>query len=156
MSWLARKKGRRGLGVGLSMMGAGVATGSAWLGGHLSFRKGVGVDQTVFESLPTEWTAVFDESRLENGKLTQASLNGVSIAIVRTGGRVHAMLDRCSHRGCSLHEGRFEGNTITCPCHGSSFRLDGSIVKGPATSPQPSLDVRITSGRVEIRGPVLQ
>ena len=156
MSWLARKKGRRGLGVGLSMMGAGVATGSAWLGGHLSFRKGVGVDQTVFESLPTEWTAVIDESRLENGKLTQASLDGVSIAIVRTGGRVHAMLDRCSHRGCSLHEGKFEGNTITCPCHGSSFRLDGTIVKGPATSPQPSLDVRITSGRVEIRGPILQ
>ena len=133
------------------MMGVGVATGSAWLGGHLSFRKGVGVDQTVFESLPTEWTAVIDESRLENGKLAQASVDGVSIAIVRTGGRVHAMLDRCSHRGCSLHEGTFEGNTITCPCHGSSFRLDGTIVKGPATSPQPSLDVRITSGCVQIR-----
>ncbi|MDQ3661630.1 MAG: Rieske (2Fe-2S) protein, partial [Actinomycetota bacterium] len=69
---------------------------------------------------------------------------------------VNAMLDRCSHKGCSLHEGKFERNTITCPCHGSSFRLDGTIVKGPATSPQPSLDVRITSGRVEIRGPVTQ
>jgi nitrite reductase/ring-hydroxylating ferredoxin subunit/uncharacterized membrane protein len=151
MSWLARRRGRRGLGIGLSMMGAAFATASAWLGGHLSFGRGVGVNQTVFESIPTEWTAITEESHLEEGKLEQASVDGVSIAIVKTRDRIYAMLDRCSHRGCSLHEGKFDGTTITCPCHGSSFRLDGTIVKGPATSPQPSFDVRVTSGRVEIR-----
>jgi nitrite reductase/ring-hydroxylating ferredoxin subunit/uncharacterized membrane protein len=151
LSWLARKRGRRGLGVGLSVMGATVATASAWLGGHLSFGKGVGVNQTAFESLPQDWTPVIEENLLEDGKLGHASVDGVSITLVRTGDRIHAMLDRCSHRGCSLHQGRFDGNTITCPCHGSSFRLDGSIVKGPATSPQPSFDVRVANGRVEIR-----
>jgi nitrite reductase/ring-hydroxylating ferredoxin subunit/uncharacterized membrane protein len=153
MSWLARKTGRRRLGVGLSMMGATVATASAWLGGHLSLGRGVGVNQTAFESMPTEWTPIIDENQLEEGKLTHASVDGVAIAIVKTGGRVHAMLDRCSHRGCSLHEGDFDGNTITCPCHGSTFRLDGTIVKGPATSPQPSFDVRVANGRVEINAP---
>jgi nitrite reductase/ring-hydroxylating ferredoxin subunit/uncharacterized membrane protein len=153
MSWLARKTGRRRLGVGLSMMGATVATAAAWLGGHLSLGRGVGVNQTAFESMPTEWTPIIDENQLEEGKLTHASVDGVAIAIVKTGGRVHAMLDRCSHRGCSLHEGDFDGNTITCPCHGSTFRLDGTIVKGPATSPQPSFDVRVANGRIEINAP---
>lgn len=156
MSWLARKRGRRGLGLGLSMMGGAVATASAWLGGHLSLGLGVGVNQTVFESLPSEWTPIIEEDRLQEGKLQHASVDGVSIAVVKSRDRIHAMVDRCSHRGCSLHEGKFDGTTITCPCHGSSFRLDGTIVKGPATSPQPSFDVRVTSGRVEIRSSGMQ
>jgi nitrite reductase/ring-hydroxylating ferredoxin subunit/uncharacterized membrane protein len=151
MSWLARKRGRRGLGVGLSMMGAAVATASAWLGGHLSLGRGVGVNQTAFESLPPDWTPIIEEERLEEGRLQHASADGVSVAIVKTRDRIHAIADRCSHRGCPLHQGQFDGTTITCPCHGSSFRLDGTIVKGPATSPQPSFDVRVTNGRVEIR-----
>jgi nitrite reductase/ring-hydroxylating ferredoxin subunit len=33
-----------------------------------------------------------------------------------------------------------------------AFRLDdGSIVKGPATAPQPVLDVRIENGEVQVR-----
>jgi nitrite reductase/ring-hydroxylating ferredoxin subunit/uncharacterized membrane protein len=153
MSWLARKRGRRGLGVGLSMVGMTAATASAWLGGHLSFGRGVGVDQTVFESLPTEWTDIIDENQLADGKLTPATVNGVSIAVVKSSGQIHAMLDRCSHRGCSLHEGDFDGSTITCPCHGSAFRLDGSVAKGPAAYPQPSLEVRVRDGRVEVSSP---
>jgi len=33
----------------LSWLGAGIATGSAYLGGHLSFGQGVGVNQTAFQ-----------------------------------------------------------------------------------------------------------
>ena len=56
-----------------------------------------------------------------------------------------------SHRGCSLHEGQLHDDTVTCPCHGSTFRLDGSVAKGPATAPQPTFDVRTSEGKVEIR-----
>ena len=34
---------------------------------------------------------------------------------------------------------------------GRTFRLDGSIVKGPATSPQPSFDARTHEGKIQIR-----
>ena len=85
------------------------------------------------------------------GKLTHA--DGLAVLLVRKGDRVHALADRCSHRGCSLHKGTLNDGTVTCPCHGSTFRLDGSIVKGPATSPQPSFDVRLSAGKVEIKRP---
>jgi nitrite reductase/ring-hydroxylating ferredoxin subunit len=153
LSWLARRRGRRRLGMGLSAMATAAATASAWLGGHLSFVRGVGVNQTAFESLPKDWTPVLDESDLEEGRLNQASVDGALITIVKARDGIHAILDRCSHRGCSLHEGKFEGTTITCPCHGSAFKLDGTVVKGPATSPQPSFDVRVRNGRVEVRRP---
>jgi nitrite reductase/ring-hydroxylating ferredoxin subunit/uncharacterized membrane protein len=153
LSWFARRSGDRERGRVLSTLGYGIATFSAWLGGHLSFAKGVGVNQNAFEAAPSEWTAVVTEAKLGEGRtLTRARANGLAIVLVRTGAQLHALADRCSHRGCSLREGRLnDDGTLTCPCHGSTFRLDGSIVKGPATSPQPAFDVRTSDGAVEIR-----
>ena len=151
LSWAARKRGARRRGVALSMLGYGLAGFSAFLGGDLSFRLGVGVNQTAFEDVPDQWTAVLDESRLEEGRLIGAQAGGVGVLLVRRVGRVHALADRCSHRGCALHRGRLnDDDTVTCPCHGSTFRLDGSIVKGPATAAQPSFKVRTNERVVEV------
>lgn len=38
---------------------------------------------------------------------------------------------RCTHLGCRINLA--EGNELVCPCHGSRFNLDGSVVHGPAT-----------------------
>lgn len=154
LSLAARRRGDRGRGVALSTTGYAVATVSAWLGGHLSFGAGVGVDQTVFEEGPEDWRAVGDDAQLAEGTLAGARADGVAVLLVRRDGRVHALVDRCSHRGCSLHEGRLnEDGTITCPCHGSTFALDGSIVQGPATAPQPAFETRVVEGRIEVRRP---
>lgn len=151
LSWSARRRGDRSLGLLLSGLGFGLAGFSAWLGGHLSFARGVGVNQTAFDQAPGEWTAVLDESGLEEGKPTAAQAGTLSVLLVRKGRRLFALADRCSHRGCALHEGKLVDDTIVCPCHGSTFRLDGSIVKGPATSPQPAFEARVRKGTVEIR-----
>lgn len=152
LSWRARRRGERGRGRGLSALGLLLGGVSAWLGGHLSFGRGVGVDQTAFERLPASWTAVADEAELVEGRLVGADADGVDVLLVRDGGRVFALSARCSHRGCSLSEGSLDDGVVTCPCHGSRFTLDGSVVRGPATAPQPSLDVRVTGGRIEVRG----
>lgn len=155
LSLLARRRGERRRGVALSLAGFSVATFAAFLGGDLSFARGVGVNQTVFEDAPKDWTAVAEQSELEDDKLVGVQANGAGVLLVRRAGRVHALLDRCSHRGCALHRGVLNGDdTVTCPCHGSTFRLDGSVVKGPATSPQPSLAVRTTAdGAIEVMRP---
>jgi nitrite reductase/ring-hydroxylating ferredoxin subunit len=119
------------------------------------------VNQTAFEGdyyeeQPADWTEVLDESTLEGlrkGKgAVGAGPNGMQIFVYRDGERLFAMSDRCSHRGCALHTGRVRDGNVNCPCHGSSFRLeDGSVVRGPATSPQPTFDVRARDGKIEIK-----
>jgi nitrite reductase/ring-hydroxylating ferredoxin subunit/uncharacterized membrane protein len=152
LSWFARRGGDRRRGVALSALGYGIATFSAWLGGHLSFARGVGVNQTAFEQAPTDWTSVLAETELEEATPTGVRANDLMVVVVRKGERIYALADRCSHRGCALHQGKLNADeTLTCPCHGSTFRLDGRIVKGPATSPQPRFAVRTNEGKVEIR-----
>jgi nitrite reductase/ring-hydroxylating ferredoxin subunit/uncharacterized membrane protein len=152
LSLRARRRGERAKGIGLSTVAMGVAGGSAWLGGHLSFGRGVGVNQTAFEDLPDSWTPLGDESGLADGKPVRRSADGAGVMLVRHDGQIHALADRCSHRGCSLAEGTVRAGTVTCRCHGSTFTLaDGAVVTGPATSPQPSLEVRVREGKVEVR-----
>jgi nitrite reductase/ring-hydroxylating ferredoxin subunit len=152
-SSLARKRGRRRGGWWLSMTGFGVITTSAYLGGHLSFGKGIGVDQTAFDAGPTDWRPAIAEVDLAEGSPTSVTVGAVPLLLVRRGATIYAISNRCNHRGCWLQEGDFSGQTrVVCPCHGSTFSLqDGALVRGPATGPQPAYRTRVRDGKVEVR-----
>jgi len=152
LSYLARKAGSRRAGIALSMAGTLVTTGAGFLGGHLSYRKGVGIDQTVFDHRFEEWTPAMPEQELHEGQPRRVMVSGTNVFLYRSGERIHALANRCSHRGGPLHKGSVEERTVTCPWHLSVFRLeDGAVLRGPATAPQPSYEVRIHEGTVEIR-----
>ena len=151
-SYTARKRGRRLSGFALGTLGAAVASFSAYLGGHLVYRLGTGVNESAFDEAPGEWTAVLSDDALPERTLTGAQVGDTPLLLYRTGATVFALSDRCTHRGCLLHEGNIEDASVVCPCHGSTFRLeDGSIVRGPATAPQPVYDARIRDGQIEVR-----
>ena len=81
----------------------------------------------------------------------RAMLGEVPVVIVRAGERIHALADRCSHLSGPLSEGDLDDGCLTCPWHGSKFRLaDGAVVRGPATAPQPVFDTRVRSGVVQV------
>jgi nitrite reductase/ring-hydroxylating ferredoxin subunit/uncharacterized membrane protein len=150
-SWLARRRRRQAVGVVLAAAGGTILTASGWLGGHLTYALGVGVDTTAFQQLPTEWTDVAAESAVTTEpRLVDAA--GVPVLLMRDDGQIVALDDRCTHRGGPLHEGAVEAGCVTCPWHGSQFRLtDGSVVRGPATRPAPTFEVRVAGGRVQVR-----
>jgi nitrite reductase/ring-hydroxylating ferredoxin subunit/uncharacterized membrane protein len=153
-SYLARRRGRRAAGVRLAMLGAAVMTGAGFIGGHLAFRKGVGVDQTVFRRRVEDWTPVLEERELPETKARRVSAGGTDILLYRRGDRVFALANQCSHRGGPLHKGRVADGTVRCPWHLSTFSLeDGAILQGPATAPQPCYEARVRDGAIEVREP---
>jgi nitrite reductase/ring-hydroxylating ferredoxin subunit len=151
-SWLARKAGRRFFGKLLALTGYGTVSVGAFLGGHLSFRSGVGVDHTAFVEAPEDWTAVADEAGLRESEPVLIERAGVEILLVREGGSLYALLDRCAHQGGPLHEGKVEDGCVICPWHSSRYRLsDGVALSGPTAHPQPALRLRVIDGKVEVR-----
>lgn len=151
-SWVARRRGRWSHGVVLALAGAAALGGAGWLGGHLVYGMGVGVDTTSFQQLPDDWTDVAAEPDVTSGRGMVGDAGGVPVLLARDGRRIVAMADRCTHRGGPLHEGQIVDECVICPWHDSVFKLaDGSVVSGPATRPQPTLEVRVVDGRVEVR-----
>lgn len=151
-SWLMRRQGRRQAGVALSALGMGVTLASAWLGGELAYGLGIGVDHAAFETPPTKWTDVAALDELADGKPKRVEANGAAVLLLRQGDAIRAIGATCTHLGGPLDEGKIEGETVTCPWHGSVFCLtDGALMHGPATAPVAAYQVRVADGRVAIR-----
>jgi nitrite reductase/ring-hydroxylating ferredoxin subunit/uncharacterized membrane protein len=151
-SVVARAAGQRSKGMALSNAGYAVLSAGAYLGGEEVFDIGYGVNHTAFLQGPTSFTAVMKEADLEVGKPTKADANGTPVVLVKVGEQVYALDDTCVHAGCSLSEGRLDGASIVCACHGSQYDLrDGSVIQGPATMPEPHYQTRVTDGTVEVR-----
>lgn len=152
-SYIFRKANKRGIGRGLGFAGFGMVLVSSYLGGELAYGERIGVDHSVDpEELPNDYTKICDESDLEEGKPSKGTVDGIEIFLLKKGGRIFALGNKCSHQGGPLSEGEVKDGTIQCPWHGSQFCLtDGSVFAGPATVPQPKLQVEVRNGEVLVR-----
>lgn len=68
---------------------------------------------------------------------------GRSVAIFRDAEGVYAISTVCTHLGCIVRAGT---DGFECPCHGSRFGPDGTVIKGPAPKPLPWLKVTAAGG----------
>jgi nitrite reductase/ring-hydroxylating ferredoxin subunit/uncharacterized membrane protein len=149
VSWLRRKCGHHS-GVFWSTLGTTLATAGGFLGGHLAYALGVGVDTNAFEVGPNEWTAVRGKVPTEN--LVARTVEGVRVMVATNEEGRFALADRCSHRGGPLSEGSLDGGCVTCPWHGSQFELvTGAPTRGPASIPQPVYESRVLGDKLELR-----
>ena len=70
-------------------------------------------------------------------------VDGVDVAVVRSGDRVYAIADECSHAAIPLSEGDVGDGEIECYLHGSRFDLRTGKPSGPpATEPVAVYAVR--------------
>jgi nitrite reductase/ring-hydroxylating ferredoxin subunit len=147
------RRRRPGDGRWLAATGLALMAGGGWLGGHLAYALGVGVDTTAFETGPADWTAVGSADEFPVGQPVAVETGTARVVVLREAGdRLRAMANRCTHRGGPLAEGKIEDECATCPWHGSRFALaDSEVRRGPATRPQPIYDVRLHRNQVEIR-----
>jgi Rieske Fe-S protein len=64
-----------------------------------------------------------------------------------TAGQYKGFSAVCTHQSCIV--GTVSAGTINCNCHGSMFNVaDGSVAKGPAASPLPSVAVTVEGGNI--------
>ncbi len=151
-SLVARARGRLGAAQALAGVGTGVSVAFAYLGGHLVLGKGVMVDHTAWNEGPRTWSQALRLDELGEGEAKAATVDGRVVLISRLDGVVSAIDNVCSHAGAPLSTGRVQDGVVTCPWHGSRFRLaDGACVRGPANHPQRLLEARERRGWVEVR-----
>lgn len=83
-----------------------------------------------FQADPTPQTE-FDLGPVRDYPLHSTTILNYIPAIVfhdKNGYRALSLV--CTHLGCTVEQ---TGQTLSCPCHGSRFNLNGLAVRGPAT-----------------------
>jgi nitrite reductase/ring-hydroxylating ferredoxin subunit/uncharacterized membrane protein len=151
-SLVARRSGNRRGGIALSTAGFAFINLGGLFGGDLAYDLGIGVKHTAFERPPTKWTEVLDESELELNKPKRVEVGGVPVMLLKHEDGIHAISAVCPHLGGPLDKGKIDGETVTCPWHGSVFSLqDGKLLHSPSSFPVDSYEVRVQDGRLSIR-----
>ena len=69
--------------------------------------------------------------------------------VVRTGETDYSAFTAvCTHEGCFVAS--FVNNRLVCPCHGSTFGLDGSVLVGPALLPLAQFTTAFDAAKNEL------
>jgi nitrite reductase/ring-hydroxylating ferredoxin subunit len=106
----------------------------------------------VRENAPVAWHFVGDRLRRPSRSLDDLGPGegdivrhrGERVAAYRSqDGSLHAVSPVCTHMGCQVTWNRAE-RSWDCPCHGSRFAVDGSVLQGPAVH---GLERRPVEGR---------
>ena len=88
---------------------------------------------------------------IEGGTLVQpAGLHDKILVVHLNDNTLHAVSAICTHMGCTVAYNKDMGH-LACPCHGSQYALDGSVIRGPAKQPLKRYDVTTESGQILIR-----
>ena len=160
-SWLARRRGDHGTGKLLAFGGLAASGVGGFIGGHLSYRQGAGVNRNedLPEEVPSGWHPLGPVDGFTAGQPRQAMLGSVPLLVLRRegpdDGGVSVLADTCSHLGGPLHEGHLQETRgqlcVVCPWHGSTFSVEsGEVMRGPATAPQPVFQTRVRAGQLEV------
>ncbi|MGA1602625.1 MAG: ubiquinol-cytochrome c reductase iron-sulfur subunit [Prochlorothrix sp.] len=87
----------------------------------------------------------------EAGSLSSLNFQGKQVVVARDPANpdvVVALDSLCTHQGCTV---TWDAESFACPCHGSSFNLDGTVAAGPASSPLPVYEAKIEGDQVLVK-----
>jgi menaquinol-cytochrome c reductase iron-sulfur subunit len=112
-----------------------------------------------------EWVKTADLSTIPTGKPTEISFQrtradgwqlitekNTAWVVKQPNNEVIAFTPICTHLGCAFHWDD-ASHTFICPCHTSSFSIDGKVLGGPAPRPLDRYGTKVEGGVLEI-GPV--
>ncbi len=142
-------KSARGLYVATGFNAWGISNGTA--AGMLIANQVLGQ--------PADWDTIYDperkgERQFNKGGESQSLVHSLDdvppgegriisvgkgkLAVYRNkSGKLHALSAACTHKGCDVTWNNADG-TWDCPCHGSMFSVDGTVLHGPAVEPLPA------------------
>jgi len=137
----------------LRLAGLAAAGAGGFLGGHLAYRQSAGANQAepVPHLVEPGWHDLMPLDELDGRRPVKQMLGDVPVVVIRDGEHIHVLADRCSHLSGPLSDGDYHDGCLTCPWHGSTFRVaGGSVARGPATAPQPVFRTRISDGIIRV------
>ncbi len=108
----------------------------------------VGLWKFLLPNVLYEPPSIFKVGMPESFPEGVSPISGRNVFLIRNGNAFHAISSVCTHLGCQVTHVR---NGFQCPCHGSTFDVDGNVTKGAAPRPLEWYEVTLAeNGEVRI------
>lgn len=92
---------------------------------------------------------VFRRNRQDGWKITSEKTS--AWVVKAADGQVTAYAPQCTHLGCAYRWDE-QRRYFLCPCHTSTFALDGKVTAGPAPRPLDRYEVKVDGSKILIGG----
>ncbi len=89
-------------------------------------------------------------SQLQPGGGWSGKIEDTNVAIFNDNGNLTVLKNVCTHRKCQT-DWNNEEKTWDCPCHGSRYHADGTVLRGPAKRSLEKLDYEIENGKIKLK-----
>jgi cytochrome b6-f complex iron-sulfur subunit len=108
---------------------------------------GLGGLARYFSYLPDPGSpAEFDLGDIANYPIGSRTVRSdIPAVIYNREGKIAAYSLICTHLGCTIEN---DGDEFACPCHGSRFDKNGTVLAGPAQKPLQKLRVEILENKL--------
>ena len=92
--------------------------------------------------IPNQWYAILPSKAVKANKIIGVKRLNLDLALFRNeAGEIGCVVNRCSHRGAALSEGKVKGDNIQCPFHGLEFDKTGQCILIPANGKASTADI---------------
>lgn len=88
---------------------------------------------------------IFRRNRIDGWKVTSEKATAWVVKV--SDSEVVAFAPQCPHLGCAYHWNS-KKHEFFCPCHASTFSLQGDVLTGPAPRPLDRYETKIEGDRV--------
>lgn len=97
------------------------------------------------------WHEVAGAEALGEDEAMAVELQARPVAVCRSGGKLYALHNICTHQHALLSDGYIEDGCIECPLHQGRFDLaSGAPLGAPVTEPVRVYPVKTENGRVYV------
>jgi len=83
------------------------------------------------------------------GQGKKGEIDGRPVAVFNSGDELIVLENVCTHMGCQTGWNE-SASTWDCPCHGSRYHSDGTVLNGPAPAPLPRLGFQLEDGEIKL------
>lgn len=88
-------------------------------------------------------------SEIPVGQGRTGTIGDMYVAVYNNDGKLIVFDNTCTHMGCQT-DWNDADKTWDCPCHGSRYHAEGTVLNGPALDPLPRLSYTVDNDEIKL------
>ncbi len=98
----------------------------------------------------SSWVFAIEENKLLENSVNVVFPKGLAILLIKKGGQIYAISNKCAHMACPLGAGTLKNYTIQCPCHDWSYDIRTGEFLNSSEIKIPTYQWQLVDGRIFI------